>query len=310
MSKDVAAADCPPEEIVQGKIMRAEDAVKKLQEALGMPPELQTGVLGKITQGKLNALGDLTNPENLAKQSPDLQEAIEDFQKAMGGKDKTTGYLKPKDEDCKVDGASGQDLAAPPVSEDKGPMARPKEEGPAIIAQENKGLLHSGPPEKAPDAADPKAGFIAPEPAQMPPVDPMGNYTGASPEKLVTDGKAPLALSITTDPKAVETPQLEVISKGLPEGISGIGEPSEKANLALSTAIGSAGVDPAIYDKITTAPQWGGADGANPAFSGNTWSISEMFGKVASVFSGAAPAAAAPQPNTYVPQTGTNGLNM
>lgn len=265
MSKDVAAADCPPEQASnggQGKIVIIQ-GIDKLQEEIGVKPDGQFGP-------KSSAALDAYLKQN--KLSEEGQKIVDEIREKIGN-----GMFKQhiKDvEDCKVDGTSGQNLGAPPVSEEKGPMARPKEESSLNVVQNDKELLHSGPPEKAPD---PKAGFIAPEPAQMPPVDPMGNYTGG-PE-----------------------PTLSVVQKELPANISGLPEVSTKAELNMSAFAGT---------NEATSP-WSGADGANPAFSGNTWSISEMFGKVANVFSGAvAPAAAAPQPNTYVPQTGTNGPSM
>lgn len=315
MSRDVAI-DCPPDEIVQGKTMRAEDAVKALQEAAGMEGKDVDGLFGKKTAEALaEKFGDLTNPDVIAKQSPELQAALKAFDEGVNG---SKGYFK-KPEECQIIGNDRNTFTPPPQDNDLVSLESIRQKHDMGTFDAPQETISSGPAETGPRARPAELSATAPaEPSQSG----LENIRtlGLNSNEPVTGHSVDMA-AVTPATGAQESgiqpiqvstePALSVVQKDIPGNISHLPEPTAKAELYTSGAVVAAGVNPA---------QWGGADGANPAFASSTWNLRDMFSqaaeKVADVVENAfssntpAPTAAAPQPNTYVLQTGTNGLNM
>ena len=274
MSKHVDINDCPPEEITKGETMRAEDAVKALQELAGLKGNDVDGMFGKGTAEALaNKFGDLTDPAVIAKQTPELQALLKAFDEGVNG---SKGYFK-KPEDCKIESSEGLMHNAPPAPETK-----------YWNIQQNKGVesadIDSEGPKPRPDdltkpslrtqdAALSKDDFsITPKIAIAPLLPPEKEITVTN-----LDGQKSFRLyeakpdmgEILADLSARSTqleavPDLNVAPKSdFPENLSVVKEPSY----------------------ISAGGTWSGADGPNTSIGSIGESLKSAFSKVADVVS-------------------------
>lgn len=281
--------DCPPEKIIQGAIKQAPEEVQALQDLVGAKPD---GIFGEKTKKAIwDKYGDITNKKVFESLPDDVQKKFAEFDKAIGG---SKGYFQ-QPEVCVVEGVP--DLSMPDMQEEKPGQKYLDDKQQSDYGKDRNGLLHSSGPEvverpmaRPPQAEQADKGLFQVSPSDTSAPKALGlAQVDPTPKEIITlenrlgDMAAPeiIKLPHTYDLTApaqentfipVAQGPMGVVAKELPANLSGMAEPSAKADLALSTAMGSAGIsDQGMFDKITSAEKsgWSSADGPNTEVAGS-----------------------------------------